>query len=242
MPKVSRKRGAGRYRPYARRTKKQKQKSFIKGNTTVSTNPSTASFGLSDSLTTRLRYVESYTLTSNSGAAAKQVMRMNSLFDPDFTGTGHQPYYFDQLSALYKRYVVRGCKLVAEFSMIPSAITTTNPSGPGLIGVVSDDDGTTSTTLSTLLESSSCRHQLISGANGGPAVKTMTLFYSPEREIGLPWTDDTVSAGVTANPSKPWFGTVFFAEAGLATQSSVIVKLTMEFFVTFSERKDVSGS
>lgn len=38
---------------------------------------------------------------------------MNSLYDPDFTGTGGQPFYFDQLSAVYNRYRV----LRAEFSV-----------------------------------------------------------------------------------------------------------------------------
>ena len=41
-----------------------------------------------------------------SNGIAKQYMRMNSLFDPDQTGTGHQPYYFDQFAALYNRYTV----------------------------------------------------------------------------------------------------------------------------------------
>lgn len=239
MPKVSRGRTRRRFSPYK---KKKQTTQWLKDNTTVLTNPRADAFGLSNSLTTRLRYVENYTLTSNAGAASKQVMRMNSLFDPDFTGTGHQPYYFDQLAALYGRYVVRGCKMTVEFSMIPSATTTVNPSAPGLVAVVGESDGTTSTTLSTLLELPSCKHTLIGGANGGANVKRLTLTFSPEKELGLPWSDDTVTAGVGSNPSKPWFGTLFFAETGLATASSCIAKVQMDFFVTFSARVDVAGS
>ena len=58
---------------------------------------------------------------------------MNSLFDPDQTGTGHQPYYFDQFAALYNRYTVLGSKLTAEFSLLPSAIATAQPSGPAVV-------------------------------------------------------------------------------------------------------------
>ena len=47
---------------------------------------------------------------------------MNSLFDPDFTGTGHQPYYFDQFATIYQRYTVIGSKLTATFTPIPAAI------------------------------------------------------------------------------------------------------------------------
>lgn len=35
-----------------------------------------------------------------------QTLSMNSLFDPDVTGTGHQPLAFDQWSALYRKYTV----------------------------------------------------------------------------------------------------------------------------------------
>ncbi len=37
---------------------------------------------------------------------AEQVFRLNSLFDPDLSGVGHQPYGFDQVAAFYKHYRV----------------------------------------------------------------------------------------------------------------------------------------
>ncbi len=43
-------------------------------------------------------------LTSYTGS--EYVFRLNSLYDPDLTGTGHQPYGFDQFAALYSRYKV----------------------------------------------------------------------------------------------------------------------------------------
>jgi hypothetical protein len=56
-----------------------------------------------------MRYSQPYTLLiSNSAATGRQEFSMNSLFDPDFTGTGAQPAYFDQLSLLYNRYRVYG--------------------------------------------------------------------------------------------------------------------------------------
>jgi hypothetical protein len=56
-----------------------------------------------------LRYSQPYTLLiNNTGATGRQEFSMNSLFDPDFTGTGAQPGYFDQLSTLYNRYRVYG--------------------------------------------------------------------------------------------------------------------------------------
>lgn len=57
--------------------------------------------------------VFSYTLTTVTGS--NQIMRLNSIFDPDLTGTGHQPYGYDQLAALYNRYRVLSCKWKVTF-------------------------------------------------------------------------------------------------------------------------------
>lgn len=41
--------------------------------------------------------------------------RANSLYDPDASGVGHQPLYFDQLAALYARYRVTGLRYSVRF-------------------------------------------------------------------------------------------------------------------------------
>lgn len=56
---------------------------------------------------------------SLSGTGALPVLRdfsANGLFDPDITGTGHQPRGYDQLMTLYKKYVVTGVKVEAWFA------------------------------------------------------------------------------------------------------------------------------
>lgn len=45
------------------------------------------------------------------------VYRLNGMFDPDLTGAGHQPYYYDQWSAMYQNYKVYGCKVVVRVAM-----------------------------------------------------------------------------------------------------------------------------
>jgi len=46
----------------------------------------------------------------------EQVFRANSLFDPDVTNAGHQPYGFDTLSSIYTRYKVES----VEFEFVHS--------------------------------------------------------------------------------------------------------------------------
>jgi hypothetical protein len=51
-------------------------------------------------------YAEVFTNSVLTVTGSQQIMNLNSLFDPNRTGTGHQPYGFDQLAALYNRYRV----------------------------------------------------------------------------------------------------------------------------------------
>jgi len=40
---------------------------------------------------------------------------MNSLYDPDLSGTGHQPYQFDQIKTMYGTYLVHKCDWTITF-------------------------------------------------------------------------------------------------------------------------------
>lgn len=53
-----------------------------------------------------LRYSDQITLNPTAGAVANYHFRANSIYDPDVTGVGHQPYGHDNLQNIYKSYVV----------------------------------------------------------------------------------------------------------------------------------------
>lgn len=60
-------------------------------------------------------------MSASSGSLALHAFRLNSLHDPDLTGTGHQPLYYDQLvnslegNGLYHKYRVHACSWVIRF-------------------------------------------------------------------------------------------------------------------------------
>jgi hypothetical protein len=64
------------------------------------------------SIVRRLRYSTTVSMATTSGAITfTQVFRANDLFDPDFTGTGHQPMGFDQLMTWYNHFCVVSAKI-----------------------------------------------------------------------------------------------------------------------------------
>lgn len=48
--------------------------------------------------------------------ASKYRFRLNSGYDPDVTGTGEQPYQWDQMIAMYTKYIVKRCRAVITFN------------------------------------------------------------------------------------------------------------------------------
>jgi len=66
--------------------------------------------------------METVTLTATTGVSAVYQFSCNGMFDPNITGTGHQPFYFDQLAGLYNHYTVQRswCKL----EVAPGAVAT----------------------------------------------------------------------------------------------------------------------
>jgi hypothetical protein len=59
-----------------------------------------------DRFETKMRYQVTFQLTGASGATVTRIFRLNSLYDPDYTGVGVTAYGLSQLSALYSKYLV----------------------------------------------------------------------------------------------------------------------------------------
>jgi len=74
-------------------------------NTTVNVNKALKPFA--QRYITKLKYAE--TIFINSGGPQAYRFRLNSTFDPNFSGVGHQPYGRDELANIYNRYRVISC-------------------------------------------------------------------------------------------------------------------------------------
>lgn len=67
--------------------------------------------GFPTEIYSKLKYTHTIQLSGTSGAIAPQVWSGNAPYDPDATLVGHQPYFYDQMSAIYGRYMVYASKI-----------------------------------------------------------------------------------------------------------------------------------
>lgn len=65
---------------------------------------------------TKLNYTDEFDVTVTAGVMNVYTFNANALFDPDQTGTGHQPLGFDQYAVQYSRYRVLNVSYTAYMS------------------------------------------------------------------------------------------------------------------------------
>jgi len=89
----------------------------------------------------QLKYCEIITLTTQTGLlGTQQAYLLNSIYDPNSSGTGHQPYGHDTYATMYNKYRVIGCRVQLIFTtpgaandiicvMAPSSNTSSGMTG-----------------------------------------------------------------------------------------------------------------
>jgi len=237
------------FRPASRRTARRFTRRSIKtraprtrsarSSTVMSVPRSRLINGFPETLTTTLKYCDKFNFTTASTSAVGNVFRFNSPFDPDFTGTGHQPLYFDQFTPVYSRYVVMGAKLTATFS--PLSSSASNLPGPYTVGITANNDGAFSTDLTTLVEQNKSSYAVMGRDQAGNNVKTLYMTYDPLRDIGLSPDDDTVGAAVTTSPNSTYWVKTWVGDNQGST-FSVSCLVTIEMTVKFLRQTSVAQS
>lgn len=92
----------------------------------------------------KMKYADTAVVALGGGTYAPYVMNLNSIFDPNRTGTGHQPYGHDTLFTLYNRYRVVSCSY--RISVHPVGSTTLQ------LAVIPTNEAITPSTISEVRE------------------------------------------------------------------------------------------
>ena len=187
-------------------------------------------FGFPNSIITKLKYVDTYILTSTTGSIARQDFRANSVYDCDSTGAGHQPMYRDTYASVYDQYVVIGSKITVEYCNVSTAAN-----GVMVVGIHTDDDSSSTASLSNMLELNNTIYKQIGPTGSGHDSCVLTSTFEPLEFFGVDGKDDgAASTQVGANPSEEIIYQVFACNAPSNTSICEIL-VTLEYTVKFSE-------
>jgi hypothetical protein len=122
-------------------------------------------------------------------------LRWNSTYDPDATGTGHQPLYRDTFAGIYSHYAVISAAAVITF------INTSTV--PLLVGVCNEDDLTAGTDARLLMEMSKGQHKLLPPLTGSLSSITFNIDWDCKKNLSIdPYTSEDYKSFVGENPSE----------------------------------------
>ena len=191
--------------------------------------------GFPEMMETRLRYnmYRSFSTNNSTGQDVYQ-FKINSVFDPDQTGAGHQPLYRDQLYTIYKYAVVTGCRYTVE-------VSTTTITGVIVLPQVTTYVTTDSDT-STAIERGSVKRTWIQLGKPGK----ITGYVDMKSMFGLPRTEDLLIDDLyrhdsSADPSQVCYLSLYSQDTESA-QSRVSYSITLDYTVVFKEVVKIATS
>lgn len=180
----------------------------------VTRPPRSIPHAYNNNFTVDLTYCDGFRHEFNYGANAIQIFRMNSIYDPDYTNTGHQPFFRDLWASQYDYYTVLACEYELHFynGMVDTLTWTSVGTNAQRVGA------SVITTLPTTNVSDFTSSGIVPTAE---LKNTQTRFFAPEETVTIRGTltpgdflvdakdadSDTTWTAVGANPAVPrYFG------------------------------------
>jgi hypothetical protein len=182
------------------------------------------------------------TVSGGVATAGTRFFSCNGIYDPDITGTGHQPMGFDQMMLLYEQYTVMGAKISAHFI---------GGDGPACVGIYINPDTTAITNPIQLVENGLVAVQHIDCGSGGGGTgqrdKTVTKFVDIARYFsrprGLSIVNDPELHGTAAtNPAEQAYFGICAWEYSDASAVTTYYDVLIEYDVVFSEPRKLASS
>lgn len=234
------------YRKKRRPFKRNRKRKYYRRGTTVSTI-NKRSFGpIANRMLTKMRFVEHTTLNPAIGTIANHTYRANGLFDPNYTGVGHQPYGFDQLvgvstgTGFYQKYRVLGAKITAMFMTYGTSIGDNY-----VVGIQGTDESTIfSPSTFDIIESGKSRWNYLTNSASTKSSCKVTSTFGGAKFFGPLYKTDTIFQGsFSTDPARQFYFHVFAAPVNPADDPNPInVVVTIDYIVELTQPQQFISS
>lgn len=185
-----------------------------------------------DQLFVKLKYAQPLKLSGTT--TANNTFRANSCYDPDLTGTGHQPMGYDQWSNFYKRVRVHGAMFKYQFHNSGTKATT--------VYMYPSKDSTSA--LGTAAVEQAMAKTLVVAPATGSDLKTVTQYVDIRKFVGADINGSLdFSHNTGANPSTNLFmqiGCNITDETATAIAIDGLVEVV--YYCEFFEREPLTQS
>lgn len=187
-----------------------------------------------------LPYAQQLQVVCNAASVtpSKNSFRLNSLYDPDQSGTGHQPLWFDQWTPIYNNYQVFAARFRITFINVTS-MTSGAVDAPiyACYNIATDTNAGSNGTLtgsswSAITERPGVRTKLLPLANQGGGKCVMAGAVNCAKAFGVNSKryngDPDFASQVTTNPSRTLYLEVGAIPQFSGTTYAVSVQINIE--------------
>jgi len=183
-----------------------------------------------------LRYADSFALSTTSGTVNTYVFSTNGMFDPNITGTGHQPAGFDQMMVSYEHYTVVKSRIFASFC---------NTSGNTFptVAVLIRAGSTPVTVIQQIVEDGMLISQRLVGANSTTAICLLKTACNVAKfgGIGNLLDNPDYKGTIAANPvEQSYYHLQSWSTDG--STAAVTVEVVIEYEAVFTEPRSLTQS
>jgi len=183
-----------------------------------------------------LRYCETTTMQSALVPVSNLFFSCNSIYDPNRSGTGHQPYGHDTYATIYDQYTVLSSKITVKCAQTTGVLFALT------WGVGIEDDNATAGGYDTWMERPTyVSRRMIT--NAGAEDKSLSLTWNRNKRFPQYDTYQSLSAPFGASPAEEEFFTLYAQSATSGTAIGTINWTVMiEYTCEFYELKDLGSS
>lgn len=157
----------------------------------------------------------------------------NGLYDPNITGTGIQPLYFDQIMAIWNHYMV-------ESSYIEIQPVFDDAAHSIVMALYIEDDTTTSSSIAGAMMRPGAVSDCIN--TFGSTTTTLRIGWNLKRAFGnVSQNSGPFRGDASKNPDEQQYFTVFVNDKNLIA-SNLTVRVRIVFNAVFTEFKTIATS
>lgn len=193
-----------------------------------------------------LYYDNAFQLSHMSGFLTCYFFRANDLYDPDFSGTGHQPVGFDQAMLFWEQFCVFSSKISVRFM--------SNSSNAVVCGVFLSPDTVVPASIADLQQNGYIKQTMIMGATndstsgGGKHVLSSTsismdsvrYFSSSNRETYF--ANPNFTGNAASSPTELVYFGIFAYTFNLSSMYDTYFDVTISYDARFWEPRKVASS
>lgn len=150
-------------------------------------------------------------LVSGSAYQATQVFRGNSVYDPDYSGVGVQPYYLDQWANFYSQYTVAASAIKIYFS------TSASEANASAIRVFLIPSRSTSLTYHDAADLAQTKYAKTLVFNQGDDSRKCKAKHYCKTSLLYPTfkaSNNNFTTEINTNPNFQWYWHIFFDSSG----------------------------